>query len=90
MSYKHELMKMPPYFAKMAPLHSFVRPRVAKFDPKVGSRRTTKITNLVVLVIILAVLIFGTLLYMYVVLALILWFLLVRETGIMSENISMC
>ena len=27
--------------------------RVAKFDPKVGSRRTTKIKNLVVLVIIL-------------------------------------
>ena len=31
--------------------------RVAKFDPKVGSRRTTKIKNLVVLVIILVVLI---------------------------------
>ena len=37
--------------------------RVAKFDPKVGSRRTTKITNLVVLIIILVVLIFGALLY---------------------------
>ena len=31
--------------------------RVAKFDPKVGSQRTTKIKNLVVLVIILVVLI---------------------------------
>ena len=52
--------------------------RVAKFDRKVGSRRTTKIKNLVVLVIILVVL---TLLpyYMYVVLVLILLFLLVRE-----------
>ena len=33
------------------------RVRVAKFDPKVRSRRTTKIKNLVVLFIILAVLI---------------------------------
>ena len=31
--------------------------RVAKFDPTVGSRRTTKIKNLVVVVIILVVLI---------------------------------
>ena len=31
--------------------------RVAKFDPKVGSRRTTKNKNLVVLFIILVVLI---------------------------------
>ena len=31
--------------------------RVAKFDPKVGSRRTTKIKNLVALIIILVVLI---------------------------------
>ena len=31
--------------------------RIAKFDPKVGSLRTTKIKNLVVLVIILVVLI---------------------------------
>ena len=30
--------------------------RLAKFDPKVGSRRTTQIKNLVVLVIILVVL----------------------------------
>ena len=36
---------------------------VAKFDPKVGSRSTTKIKNLVVLVISLVVLIFLTLLY---------------------------
>ena len=52
--------------------------RVAKLDPKVGSRRTTKIKNLVVLVIILAVLILLPN-YMYVVLVLILLFLLVRE-----------
>ena len=50
--------------------------RVAKFDPKVGSRRTTKIKNLVVLVIILVVLILLPY-YMYVVLVLILLFLLV-------------
>ena len=52
--------------------------RVAKFDPKVGSRRTTKIQNLVVLVIILVVLILLPN-YMYVILVLILLFLLVRE-----------
>ena len=52
--------------------------RVAKFDPKVGSRRTTKIKNLVVLVIILVVLILLPY-YMYVELVLILLFLLVRE-----------
>ena len=52
--------------------------RVAKFDPKDGSRRTTKIKNLVVLVIILVVLILLPY-YMYVVLVLILLFLLVRE-----------
>ena len=51
--------------------------RVAKFDPKVGSRRTTKIENLVVLVIILVVLILLPY-YMYVVQVLILLFLLVR------------
>ena len=50
--------------------------RVAKFDQKVGSRRTTKIKNLVVLVIILVVLILLPH-YMYVVLVLILLFLLV-------------
>ena len=53
-------------------------PRVAKFDPKVGGRRTTKIKNLVVLVIILVVLVLLPY-YMYVVLVLILLFLLVRE-----------
>ena len=37
--------------------------RIAKFNLKVGSRRTTKSKNLVILVIILAVLIFVTLLY---------------------------
>ena len=52
--------------------------RVAKFYPKVGSRRTTKIKNLVVLVIILVVLILFSY-HMYVVLVLILLFLLVRE-----------
>ena len=52
--------------------------RVAKFDLKVGSRRTTKIKNLVVLVIILIVLI-SLPYHMYVVLVLILMFLLVRE-----------
>ena len=54
--------------------------REAKFDPKVGSWRTTKIKNLVVLVIILVVLIL--LPYsMYVVLyiVLILMFSLVRD-----------
>ena len=51
--------------------------RVAKFDLKVGSRRTTKINDLVVLINILVVLIL--LPYMYVVLVLILLFLLVRE-----------
>ena len=43
--------------------------RVAKFDPKVGSRTTTEIKNLVVLVIILVVLIVLPH-YMYVVLVL--------------------
>ena len=52
--------------------------RVAKSDTKVGSRRTTKIKNLVVLVIILVVLILLSY-YIYVVLVLILLFLLVRE-----------
>ena len=52
--------------------------RVAKFDQKVGSRRTTKIKNLVVLVIILVVLILLPF-YMYMVLVLILLCLLVRE-----------
>ena len=52
--------------------------RVAKFDPKVGSRRTTKIKNLVVLVFILTVLILLPY-HMYVVLVLTLLFLLVRE-----------
>ena len=52
--------------------------RVAKFNPKVGSRRTTKIKNLAVLVIILVVLILLPY-YMYVVLVLLLLFLLVRE-----------
>ena len=52
--------------------------RLAKFVPKVGSRRSTKIKNLVVLVIILVVLILLPY-YMYVVLVLILLFLLVRE-----------
>ena len=52
--------------------------RVAKFNPKVGSRRTTKIKNLVVRVIILVVLILLPN-YMHVVLDLILLFLLVRE-----------
>ena len=51
---------------------------VAKFDPKAGSRRTTKIKNLVALVIILVVLILLPY-YMLVVLVLILLFLLVRE-----------
>ena len=55
-----------------------VQGRVAKFDPKVGSRRTTKIENLVVLDIILVVLILLPY-YMDVVLVLILLFLLVRE-----------
>ena len=49
-----------------------------KFDPKVGSRRTAKIKNLVVLVIFLVVLIL-LIYYMYVVLVLMLLFLLVRE-----------
>ena len=41
-----------------ASVHIHIKPfRVAKFDKKVGSRRTTKIKNLVVLVIILVVLI---------------------------------
>ena len=52
--------------------------RVSKFNPKVGSRRTTKIKNLVVLVIILVVLILLPY-YMYVGLVLTLLFLLVRE-----------
>ena len=52
--------------------------RVAKFDPKVGGRRTTEIENPVVLVIILVVLILLPY-YMYVVLVLIQLFLLVRE-----------
>ena len=52
--------------------------RVAKFDPKVGSRRTTKIKNLVVLIIILVVLILLPY-HMHVVLVFILLFLLVRE-----------
>ena len=56
----------------------YYQDRVAKFDPKVGSRRTTKIKNLVALIIILVVLIL--LPYsMYVVLVLILLFLLGRE-----------
>ena len=42
--------------------------RVAKFNPKVGNRRTTKIKNLVILVIILGVLILLPY-YMYVVLS---------------------
>ena len=54
---------------------------VAKFDPKVGSRRTTKIKNLVVLVIILVGLILLPF-YMYVVLVLILLFLLIRKSCI--------
>ena len=52
--------------------------RVAKFDLKVGSQRTTKIKNLDVLVIILVVLIVLTH-YMYVVLVPILLFLLLQE-----------
>ena len=52
--------------------------KVAKFNLKVGSRRTTKIENLVVLVIILGVLILLPY-YMYMVIVLILLFLLVRE-----------
>ena len=53
--------------------------RVAKFDPKVGSRRrTTKIKHLVVLIIILVVLIL--LPYsMYVVLVLILLFFIAKR-----------
>ena len=52
--------------------------RVAKFNPKIGSRRTTKIKNLDVLVIILVVLILLPY-YIYVILVLILLFLLARE-----------
>ena len=58
--------------------NSLDKSRVAKFDPKVGSRRTTKIKNRVVLIIILVVLILLPY-YMYVVLVPILLFLLVRE-----------
>ena len=50
-----------------------IRVRVAKFDLKVGSRRTTNIQNLVVLIIILVVLILLPY-YMWVVLVLILHF----------------
>ena len=60
-------------FAKV--IHSL---RVAKFDPKVGSRRTANIKNLVVLVFILVVLILSPY-YMYVELVLMLLFLLLRE-----------
>ena len=52
--------------------------RVAKFELKVVSRRTTKMLYLVALVIILVAL-FLFPYYMYVVLVLILLFLLVRE-----------
>ena len=52
--------------------------RVAKFDLKVGSRRTTKVKNLVVLVIILVALILLPY-HLYGVLVLILLFFLVRE-----------
>ena len=52
--------------------------RVAKFDPKVGSRRTTKIKSLVILAFILVTLVLLTY-YMHVVLVLTLLFLLVRE-----------
>ena len=52
--------------------------REAKFDPKVGSRRTTKIKNLAVLVVILGVLILLPY-YMYVLLVFTLLFLLVSE-----------
>ena len=55
-----------------------IRVRVAKFDPKVGSRRTIEIKNLVVLIIILVVVILVPY-YMFVVVVLILLFLLVRE-----------
>ena len=53
-------------------------PRVVKFDPKVGSRRITRIKSPVVLIIILVILILLPY-YMYVVLVLILLFLLVKE-----------
>ena len=49
--------------------------RVAKFDRKVSSRRTTKIENLVVLVITLV----DHILLPYHILVLILLFLLVRK-----------
>ena len=52
--------------------------RVTKFDQKVGSRRTTDIQNLVVLVIILVVRILLPY-YMCVVLVLILLFLWIKE-----------
>ena len=52
--------------------------RVAKFDPKVGRQKTTKIKSAVVLILILVILILFPQ-NMYVVLVLILLFLLVRE-----------
>ena len=59
-------------------LSTLVTIRVAKFNLKVGSRRTTNIQNLVVLIIILVVLILLPY-YMWVVLVLILQFLLIWE-----------
>ena len=58
--------------------HKYIIYRLAKFDPKVGSRRTTKFANLVFLIIILVVLILLPY-YMYMILVFILLSLLVRE-----------
>ena len=51
---------------------------LAKLDPKVGSRRTTKIKNLIVLIIIVVALVVLPY-HIYVVLALVPLFLFVRE-----------
>ena len=59
-------------------IYFFKSDRVAKLDPKVGSRRTTKISNLVVLVNILVALIWLPY-YMSESLVLILLFLLAKE-----------
>ena len=55
----------------------YTQASVAKFSPKVGSRRTTKNENLVVVIILVALILLPH--YMYVVLVLVLLFLLVRE-----------
>ena len=63
-----------PHLGKACLLKSI---RAAKFDPKVGSRRATKIENLVLVIVLVALILLPY--YMYVVLVLILLFLLVRE-----------